>query len=225
MTVARLRRLLESHGVDARLSRAFAALAAAGLVLAAGGCTAAETTAAGAEAAAAGTQPAAASGTAVAAAGGGGRDEAPEMTVLAASDGPHRLADREVRIALEPVVEGSPAALLAALADPAAGERLHLVLRDLAVGEPPPGLFHLYVDLAPGEEPADDDPRHLGSLNFFGVETGGATAEARGYELTAHRERLAAALRAGRPLTVTFRSSSPAAAAAPRIGRVELLAG
>jgi hypothetical protein len=140
------------------------------------------------------------------------------MSLLAVSDGPHLLAEKATRVVLATGAAGLVAADLSDLRD----RRLHLVLRDLAADRPPGVLYHLYLDLAEGEEPRDDDPRYVGDLNFFGVETGGATAEVRSYDVTPLAGRLAAAAREGRPLAVTFRSADRAAAA-PRIGRVELL--
>lgn len=146
-------------------------------------------------------------------------DPAPSaMSLLAASDGPHLVGERATRVVLATEAGGLAAAALSDLRD----RRLLLVLRDLVAEEPPGVLYHLYLDLAEGEEPRDDDPRYVGSLNFFGVETGGATAEVRSYDVTPLAGRLAAAAREGRPLAVTFRSAGPAAAA-PHVGRVELL--
>lgn len=145
--------------------------------------------------------------------------------LLSAGTGPHRLAGTAIRIELAPpagLAAADAAARLDGLDGPDEG-RLRLVLRDLVAPEPPGTLYQLYLGLAPGEEPAEDDPRAVGSLNFFGVETGGGTAELRSYDVTALAPLLAAALRAGRAPALTVRSASPAAGAAPSLGRVELV--
>lgn len=140
--------------------------------------------------------------------------------VLAASAGRHALEDRITRIVLEPAPDVPREELLDRL------ERgsLRLVLRDLSAERAPGALYHLYLDLGEDEEPADDDPRHVGSLNFFGVETGGATAELRSYEVPPIGPRLAGAVRAGRPLILTVRTSAAAAGPPPSLGRIELTA-
>jgi hypothetical protein len=161
--------------------------------------------------------------------GGAGEEGEPAVPglLLSAGAGPHRLAGTATRIELAPppgLAAADAAARLAAL-DGLAERRLRLVLRDLFAPEPPGTLYQLYLGLDPDEEPAEEDARALGSLNFFGVETGGGTAELRSYDVTALAPLLATALRAGRAPALTVRSASPAAGAAPSLGRVELVAG
>lgn len=55
-----------------------------------------------------------------------------------------------------------------ALASPlAAGLRRYLVLRGLTASVQPGVLYSVYIDLPPGARPAANDPRHIGSINFF----------------------------------------------------------
>ncbi len=44
---------------------------------------------------------------------------------------------------------------------------LHVVIRGLRAEEPPGVLYHAYLDLPEGTEPANDDARHIGIINFF----------------------------------------------------------
>lgn len=144
------------------------------------------------------------------------------MSLVAASDGPHLLAEKATRVVLSTGAGGPAAAALSDLRD----RRLHLVLRDLAADRPPGVLYHLYLDLTEDEEldaiQRDDDPRYVGDLNFFGVVDGGSTATPETYDVTRLAARLSAAARDGRPLVLSFLSAAPPAAA-PRVGRVELL--
>jgi hypothetical protein len=52
------------------------------------------------------------------------------------------------------------------------GRRLHLVVRGLRAETQPGVLYHLYLDLPPGTKPSGDDPRYLGSINFFNAHAG-----------------------------------------------------
>lgn len=55
-----------------------------------------------------------------------------------------------------------------ALASPlAAGLRRYLILRGLTATAQPGVIYAVYIDLPPGAKPAANDPRHVGSINFF----------------------------------------------------------
>lgn len=62
------------------------------------------------------------------------------------------------------------------LASPlAAGlRRRYLVMRGLTASEQPGVLYSVYIDLPPGTTPAANDPRRIGSVNFFAARPAGA---------------------------------------------------
>ena len=63
---------------------------------------------------------------------------------------------------------GEVAARLAALGS----RRIHLVIRGLRAANPPGVLYYAFLGLPAGAVPADEDPRHVGILNFFAAQTG-----------------------------------------------------
>jgi hypothetical protein len=44
---------------------------------------------------------------------------------------------------------------------------VYLVLHELRATEQPGVLYHLYLDLPPGATPEQDDPRYIGTFNFY----------------------------------------------------------
>lgn len=63
---------------------------------------------------------------------------------------------------------GDVAARLAALGS----RRVHLVIRGLRAANPPGVLYYAFLGLPAGAVPADEDPRHVGILNFYAAQTG-----------------------------------------------------
>ena len=56
--------------------------------------------------------------------------------------------------------------------DALGSQRLYLILRGLRAGGQPGVLYHLYLNLPAREDPAVDDPRHVGIINFYAAQTG-----------------------------------------------------
>lgn len=104
-----------------------------------------------------------------------------------------------------------------------AGKRLFLVLRGLEAKTPPGVLYHLYLDLPEGVRPAKDDPRHIGSVNFFNAGYGPKDAF-RSFDVTDLTRTLAAKRLLTAQTTVTILPlRAPEAGASPVIGRIELI--
>jgi hypothetical protein len=140
---------------------------------------------------------------------------AAEIEVIAAS-GPLRLAAGASRFDLEPT--GDLAAALSALT-PDRG--LVLLVRDLHAESPPGVLYHLYLGLAEGEEPAAEDGRYCGAVNFFDTVPGKAGFYS--FDVSSMADALRRQARTGGPLTVTvIPAGTPAANARAVIDRVEL---
>lgn len=148
--------------------------------------------------------------------------------MIASATGPIELGDAPVRVVLAPADEAGVASILGAL-EP--GRRVEVVLHDLAAAAQPGVLYHLYIDLPEGTEPAADDPRHVGILNFFGIapaegggQPPGSAAAPRRFDASAAAAAMAALGTPRDPLTLTIRPhGTPDLAARPRIGRIELV--
>lgn len=160
--------------------------------------------------------------------------EAPHMVTLATSPTSTRieLAEQPVRVALVPSPEsrvtGSLAARLTTLAP---ARRIYLRLRDLRAEEQPGTLYQLYLDLPAGAVPGNDEPRHVGSLNFFNaVRLEGTTPEARAVpidvslDITDVARTLATKKLLKDATSVTIvPSRAPRAGSKPSIGRLEIV--
>ena len=139
------------------------------------------------------------------------------------------LSDKRVRVPLESAApEGrAPAGTLSV---PASPHRLYLVVRDLqAVGQPGT-LFHIYLDLPESVAPKPNDPRHIGTVNFYNAirEPRGPGAGSRGvdesYDITDVVKRLTAKRMLADPPSVTIIATNlPEAASIPTIGRIEIV--
>jgi hypothetical protein len=90
-----------------------------------------------------------------------------KVETLAASPGPNELAGGLVKVTLSqnPALQGTKlASRLGALAP---GDRIYLVLRQLAAQQQPGVLYHVYMDLPAGSAPDKDDPHYVSALNFY----------------------------------------------------------
>ncbi len=148
--------------------------------------------------------------------------------MIAVAAGPIELSELPSRVRLAPSGDRPLAAELEALGP---DRRLYLVLRGLSASAPPGVLFHLYLGLPAGAEPATDDPRHVGSLNFFGatpVDGGtrppGPAADWQSFEVSRAVRSLGERGLIGEAIELTIRATgSPTEGARPVIGRVELV--
>lgn len=77
---------------------------------------------------------------------------------LARSAGPLPLSAQPTSAALNGPTLASPLA---------AGLRRYLILRGLTATVQPGVIYAVYIDLPPGARAAANDPRHIGSINFF----------------------------------------------------------
>ena len=124
--------------------------------------------------------------------------------------------------------QGGIAAYVAALPDT---RRIYLVLGDLRARQQPGTLFHIFLDFPPGPVPGQDDPRHLGAVNFFsavrlqGSEPGGTVPPIdQTLDVTDALRTLAAKRQLREPITLTFiATSAPEAGSNPTISRIELI--
>lgn len=113
-----------------------------------------------------------------------------------------------------------------ALAAAAASKHVELVLRGMRADNPPDVLVDVYVGLAAGERPAENDPRHVGSLNFYAANPfNPADRVFQIYDLTAAVRTLQRRHTLGNSLRVTFvPAGTPAAGTKASLARVELVA-
>jgi hypothetical protein len=139
--------------------------------------------------------------------------------------GPVELGATPARISLTPTAGagGNLASQLAALGP---GRHLYLVLRDLRATEQPGVLYHLYLDLPPlplGGTPAEDDPRHVGSLNFYNATPVSNPGFFQSYDISDAMRGLARRKMLSDATTVTILPfGTPAEGARPVIGWIEL---
>lgn len=113
-----------------------------------------------------------------------------------------------------------------ALAAAASSRHLELVLRGLRADNPPDVLVDVYIGLAAGERPSQNDPRHVGSLNFYAANPfNPADRVFQIYDLTAALGSLQRRHALGGSLRVTFvPDGTPAAGTKASLARVELVA-
>jgi hypothetical protein len=140
------------------------------------------------------------------------------------------LGDRPVRVVLRDET-GAPASL-AVLRKRPPGKSLHLVLKGLSAAEQPGVIYHLYLGTPPDGAPAED-PRHVGSFNFFasvplpGTERSRDASESAAYsfEITDLADALQRRRLLADPLSVTIiPEGTPSAGARPVIGEITLVA-
>jgi len=113
-----------------------------------------------------------------------------------------------------------------ALAAAASSRHLELVVRGVRADNPPDVLVDVYVGLAAGERPTENDPRHVGSLNFYGANPfNPADRVFQIYDLTAALRGLQRRHTLGDGLRVTFiPDGTPSAGTKASLARVELVA-
>lgn len=93
-------------------------------------------------------------------------------TPLARSAGPLSLGAQPVSVPLGGASLGSP------MATPQT--RRHLLLRGLTASAQPGVTYSVYIDLPPGATPAANDPRRVGTVNFYAARPPGAPVAADG---------------------------------------------
>lgn len=100
------------------------------------------------------------------------------------------------------------------------GRRLYLVIRGLRVDADPGVIYHVYLDLPAGAKPATNDPRHVGTINFYGVPPGSSPDRAFfSFDITDAARKL----KSRKDTTVTFVPGGPAAPGAKvTIARLEV---
>jgi hypothetical protein len=149
----------------------------------------------------------------------------PDHVVLAQSDGVARreLTGDALRVALHASEE-----LDRALAGAEArGQRILLLIHDVRRRRQTDTGYSLYWNLPPGERPAQDDPRFLGTISFYDVGEDPPSSKATRDVVFDIGDLLEDARHAGqgRGATITFLPDSPpAAGSASSIGKVELIA-
>lgn len=113
---------------------------------------------------------------------------------------------------------------LASRLDSPGSRRLSLILRGLRTSQQPGILYHLYLNLPAGAAPASDDPRYVGSINFYAARAGNSDPDRVFYsfDITEAARTLRARNLLRGPLTVTvYPSGNPEAK--PVISRIELI--
>jgi hypothetical protein len=150
-----------------------------------------------------------------------------QLRVIAASKpGGIELVPPQTRIVLIPHDNLSDAEVLGIFASPGPTQHIFLLIRDHFATKPPGVLYHLYLDLPPDTKPEKEDRRYIGSLNFFGRVSIAASPDTFvSYDITLLIRSLAETNRLTPTTTVTILpAGTPVKDAAPRIGRVELVA-
>lgn len=159
----------------------------------------------------------------------------PTVTRMSSSgSGAIGLSDKRVRVPLESapaIAEGR--APVGKLSVPASPHRLYLVVRDLQAVSQPGTLFHIYLDLPDGVAPKPNDPRHIGTVNFYnairearGPEATGAGSRGvdESYDITDVVKRLTARrMLADRPSVTIIATNPPEKASEPSIGLIEVV--
>jgi hypothetical protein len=147
------------------------------------------------------------------------------MIAIAVAAGPVRLVEAPVRVPLSPPAGG--AGIASAIESMEPGERLFLVLRDLSAAEPPGVLYHLYLSLPPGAVPAEDDPRHAGSINFYAAvrpEPAEPGSAFHSFDVTEAIRALGERGELDEPLMLTILpAGEPAGGSGATVGRIELV--
>lgn len=146
--------------------------------------------------------------------------------VLAVVAPPVKLGAGAVTVTLAPAAATEATSLSAALKDLKPEERVFVVLRDLKATEPPGVLYDLYLDLPQGTHPKPEDPRIVGTLNFYN--SVGVSAGNPGFFFSFDITSVAKSLQARNLLsgrtTITFvPSGNPAANAEAVVGRIQLV--
>jgi hypothetical protein len=116
------------------------------------------------------------------------------------------------------------AAVRRKLADMVGRSAVYLVLDDLKAAEVPSVVYEIYLGLPAGAAPKPDDPYYVGTLNFFAVAPPNTARRSRSYDVTPIVTRLAQAPPAEFAVTLVATPQGAAAAAAPSIGSVALVA-
>jgi len=158
--------------------------------------------------------------------------ERTDMLATTASGGPIALGAVPVRAVLQPpAAAGAPlAARIQALG---AGRQIYLVLRGLRAQEQPGIVYNLYLALPSGAAPRENDPRYVGTLNFFnavplpGAEppSGEGAPQEYSFDVTELVEALQARKALSDPLTVTIvPAGTPASTTKPLIQEIRLVA-
>lgn len=155
---------------------------------------------------------------------GGPVSPAVETRKMASAEGPIELtaAPRRIRLDFSKPDTDGVQDLGKLLASREPGQRLILQVRDLQAAGPPGVLYHLYLGLPAGETPAQDDFRHVGSIQFFD-----AVPSKKGFysfDVTEVLQRLQrqAQLDLGSVVTV-IPAGAPETGAQPAVGRIDLV--
>lgn len=147
-----------------------------------------------------------------------------ETRKMASAEGPIELTEspRQIRLAFSGADANGPRALGDLLASLEPGQRLILQVRDFQAAGPPGVLYHLYLGLPPGETPAQDDFRHVGTINFFD-----AVPSKKGFysfDVTGVLQRLQRETNLGLEAVVTvIPAGTPETGARPALGRIDLV--
>jgi hypothetical protein len=127
-----------------------------------------------------------------------------------------------VRVRVTPKNGRSIAAQVEALGR---GRRLYVVLRGFRAEEPPSTVYHIYLDLPAGVKPLEDDPRYIGSINFYESYSGpGADDKFRSFDITdvARSLRTRGLMKDGTSITIVP-GTDPGAGAKALISKIELI--
>jgi hypothetical protein len=150
----------------------------------------------------------------------------PFLAVLARENPPELWTKDAIRLASEPVVvvlDGPAASRLSA-----ASSHVFLRIKDLRAQKQPGVLFHIYLDLPAGAHPRKDDPRYVGTFNFFnaamGTEPPPGSSQALAFDLRPVVQELRAKGMLSKQTTITILPVGVCEAESrPSIGRLELI--
>ena len=107
-----------------------------------------------------------------------------QVEALAGFRGPTALAGGPVSVTLSPGSALQGTTLASRLGALAPGDRIYLVLGDLAAQRQPGVLYHVFVDLPADSAAEEGDPRYVGAVNFYSARPGGSASVFRSFDVT-----------------------------------------
>jgi tyrosinase len=149
-----------------------------------------------------------------------------QVETLAVSRRPTALAGGRVNVTLSPGAALQGTTLASRLGALAPGDRIYLVLGDLAAQQQPGVLYHVFVDLPTDSAAEEGDPHYVGAVNFYNARPEGSASVFRSFDVTNHLRGLQERGLLSEQTKVTIipsRGGPVSTDARPVIGRIELV--
>jgi tyrosinase len=152
--------------------------------------------------------------------------EAAAMQLRARASAPVALSDRPVRVSLL-APAGAEAFSLSEGIEALDDRRLYVMVKGLEAEAQPEVLYHVYLGLPAGADPAAHEESHVGTINFFNAPTAGMEAMAESFvsfDVTEVARKLKSAGSLGAETSVTVApAGQPTGAAGARLGELTLV--